>query len=445
VTEPTGDGRPRAGSEPSGEGHAPDAGDVPLPLAGVTVVDASSLLAAPLTSMFLGDYGAEVVKVERPGTGDELRFWGHDRAGVGLYSKVVNRNKRSVTADLRTSLGRAILLRLVRDADVLVENFRPGTLERWGLGYTVLAEANPRLVVLRVTGFGQTGPYRDRPGFGTLAEAFAGFAFVNGFPDRPPLLPGFGLADSTTGLAGAFAVLVALRARELTGRGQEIDLAIYEPLFTLLGPQVIDHDQLGLVQERGGSRLPFTAPRNTFETNDGHWVTLAGSTQSIFRRLCRAVARPELADDPRFADNRLRLQHVEPLEHALREAIGRLTLDDLLARAEREQAAVVPVYDVAGIFADPHYEARQNIVGVEDEELGGTVRMQNVVAKLSATPGRVRAAGPRLGEHNREILVDRLGFSEQELRDAGLPIDDAPGGAEPGSVEAAAALADEAL
>lgn len=296
-----------------------------------------------------------------------------------------------------------------------------------------------------MTGFGQTGPYRDRPGFGTLAEAFAGFANVNGFPDRPPLLPGFGLADSTTGLAGAFAVLVALRARELTGRGQEIDLAIYEPLFTLLGPQVVDHDQLGLVQERNGSRLPFTAPRNTFETRDGQWVTLAGSTLSTFRRLCRAVDRPELVDDPRFADNRLRLQHVEPLEEALREAIGRFTLDDLLARAEREQAAVVPVYDVARIFADPHYGARRNIVGVPDDELGGPVRMQNVVARLSDTPGRIRSSGPRLGEHNREILVDRLGFSERDLLEAGLPLDDVRGGIDPGQVEAAAQRADESL
>jgi formyl-CoA transferase len=391
------------------------------------VVDASSLLAAPLTSMFLADYGAEVVKVERPGTGDELRYWGHERDGVGLYYKVVNRNKKSVTADLRTPTGREILVRLVRGADVLVENFRPGTLDRWGLGPDVLKEANPRLIVLRVTGFGQTGPYRDRPGFGTLAEAFSGFTFVNGYPDRPPLLPGFGLADSTTGLAGALAVLLALRARELTGEGQEIDLAIYETLFTLLGPHVVDRDQLGLVQRRAGSRLPFTAPRNTFETSDGRWVTLAGSTQSTFLRLCRTVGRPELAEDPKFLDNRLRLRNVEPLEEALREAIRGFSFEELMTRAEREGAAIAPVYDVNQIFGDPHYSAREDIIGVPDEELG-PVRMQNVVAKLSNTPGKVRHAGPRLGEHNREILMDRLGFAEAELRAAGIPLDVRPGG-----------------
>jgi crotonobetainyl-CoA:carnitine CoA-transferase CaiB-like acyl-CoA transferase len=390
-------------------------------LDGVRVVDASNLLAAPFISMFLGDHGAEVVKVERPGRGDELRLWGHNRDGVGLYYKVVNRNKKSVTADLSTPLGAEILRRLSTDADILIENFRPGTLERWGLGYDVLSVLNPGLIMLRVTGYGQTGPYRDRPGFGTLAEAYAGFAHINGEADGPPLLAGFGLADSTTGLAGAFLAMVALSARERDGRGQVVDLAIYEPLLTLLGPHVIDYDQLGLVQKRMGSRLPFTAPRNTFQTHDGRWVSIAGSTQSIYERLCLAIGRPGLAADPRFADNRLRMENVDALEEALRDAVAGLDYPELIRRVNEEQAAAAPVYDVAEIVEDPHVQARGNVAAVEDNELG-TVRMQNVLGNLSETPGAIRWAGPRLGEHNREILIDRLGLLEADLLAAGFPL-----------------------
>jgi crotonobetainyl-CoA:carnitine CoA-transferase CaiB-like acyl-CoA transferase len=391
-----------------------------LPLAGLRVLDCASLLAGPMVSMFLGDLGAEVVKIERPGEGDELRYWGHHKDGVGLYHKVINRNKKSVTADLHTGLGREIVKRLVRDSDVMVENFRPGRLEGWGLGYDVLREQNPGLILLHVTGFGQTGPLRDRPGFGTLAEAFSGFAFVNGYPDRPPMLPGFGLADSTTGLFGAFAVMVALWERAGSGgEGQEIDLAIYEPLFTLLGPHVIDYDQLGIVQARQGSRLPFTAPRNTFRTKDDKWVAIAGSAQSTFERICRALGRKDLLGDPRFADNRERMVHVDALEEALAEAIGRLPLDELLRRFDEHQATVAPVNDVGQIFEDPHYRARENIVAIPDDELGG-VRMQNVVGRYSRTPGRIRSAGPRVGAHNREILIERLGFTPEELRAEGL-------------------------
>jgi crotonobetainyl-CoA:carnitine CoA-transferase CaiB-like acyl-CoA transferase len=394
-----------------------------LPLSGVRVIDISNFLAGPMVSMFLGDYGAEVVKVEHPARGDEMRFWGENKDGVGLYYKVVNRNKKSVTADLRTPLGVEIVKRLARTADVVVENYRPGTLERWGLGYDVLSAINPRIVLTRITGFGQTGPYSHKPGFGTLAEGFAGYAYVTGYPDRPPLLPGFGLADSTTGLAGAFLTMVAVFERERRGgKGQVVDLAIYEPLFTLLGPQVVNYDQLGIVQERSGSRLPFTAPRNTFRTRDGKWVAIAGSAQSIFERICRALDRPDLITDPRFADNRKRMEHVTALESMLQEAIERFDLDELLARFDAHEAAVAPVNNVAQTFADPHYQARGNIAAVPDAELGGPVRMQNVVGNFSRTPGAIRHAGPRLGADNREVLIEELGFSEAELKDAGLPL-----------------------
>ncbi|MBI2218420.1 MAG: CoA transferase [Candidatus Rokubacteria bacterium] len=395
-----------------------------LPLEGVRVADISNFLAGPMISMFLGDYGAEVVKVENPSRGDEMRFWGENKDGVGLYYKVVNRNKKSITADLRTPLGVEIVKRLVRTADVVVENYRPGTLERWGLGYDVLSAINPGIVMTRITGFGQTGPYSHKPGFGTLAEGFAGYAYITGYPDRPPLLPGFGLADSTTGLAGAFLTMVALFDRvKRGGKGQVVDLAIYEPLFTLLGPQVVNYDQLGLVQERNGSRLPFTAPRNTFRTRDGKWVSIAGSAQSIFERICRALDVPHLITDPRFLDNRVRMKHVTELEETMQRAIERFDLDELLQRFDKHEAAVAPVNNVAQIFEDPHYAARQNITAVNDPELGGPLRMQNVVGTFSRTPGAIRRAGPTLGEHNRDVLVGELGFSEDELRAAGLPLD----------------------
>jgi crotonobetainyl-CoA:carnitine CoA-transferase CaiB-like acyl-CoA transferase len=394
-----------------------------MALSGVRVADISNFLAAPMASMFLGDYGAEVIKVEHPSRGDEMRFWGENKNGVGLYYKVVNRNKKSVTADLRTPIGVEIVKRLVRTADVVIENYRPGTLEKWGLGYDVLSEVNPRIVMLRITGFGQTGPYSHKPGFGTLAEAFAGAAHITGFPDRPPLLPAFGLGDSTAGLAGAFLTMVALFERERHGgRGQVVEFAIYEPLLTLLGPQVVNYDQLGLVQERSGSRLPFTAPRNTYRTRDGKWVAIAGSAQSIFERICRALERPELIADPRFRDNRTRMENAAELDAQLQSAIERFDLDALIRCFEQHEAAVAPVNNVAQIFNDPHYAARQNITAVPDEELGGPLRMQNVVGNFSRTPGAIRRAGPRLGEHNREVLVEELGFSEAELKDAGLPL-----------------------
>ncbi len=394
-----------------------------LPLEGIRVLDLSNFLAAPMAAMFLADFGAEVVKIERPGGGDEMRLWGNNKNGVGLYYKVINRNKKSVTLDLRTPFGRDAALRLARDADVVLENYRPGTLEKWGLGYDALSAANPGLVLVRVSGFGQTGPKSHRPGFGTLAEAYSGFAHINGEANGPPLLPGFGLADSTTGLMAAFLSMVALKGREANGgRGQVVDLAIYEPLFMLLGPQVINFDQLGLVQQRNGSRLPFTAPRNTYRTRDGRWVSMAGSAQSIFVRVLAALEVPRLVDDPRFADNRARLVNAVALDVELQKAFERFDLDEILQRFDAAGGAVAPVNDVEQFISDPHIQARGNITTVEDAELGGPVRMQNVVGNLSATPGAVRWAGPRLGEHNREILIERLGLDADAVRAAGIEL-----------------------
>ncbi len=391
-----------------------------LPLNGVKVLDISNFLAAPSITMYMGDYGAEVIKVERPGRGDEMRNWGHSINGIGLYWKVVGRNKKSITVDMKKPLGQEIIRRLAKEADVVVENFRPGTLEKWNLGYEQLSEVNPALIMVRITGYGQYGPYHRKPGFGTVAEAFSGLVHISGQPDRPPLLPGFGLADSTTGICGAFLTMVALYNRDIrSGKGQFIDLAIYEPLFTLLGPQVVDYDQLGIIQERQGSRLPFAAPRNIYQTKDGKYVSIAGSSQSVFERIARALEIEELIQDPRFKGNRERIENVEELDNRLQEAVARFPLDELLTRLDRFEAAVSPAYSIADIFKDPHFKERENIVGVEDSELG-MIRMQNVVGKLQKSPGKIRNTGPRLGEHNREILIEQLGYTEEELRGAGM-------------------------
>ena len=393
-----------------------------MPFEDVKVIDISNFLAAPMSAMFLADFGAEVTKIERPGTGDEVRYWGRNKGGVGLYYKILGRGKKSVTADLRTPFGVEVVKRLVKDADILIENYRVGTLEKWGIGPEVLQAINPGLIIVRITGFGQTGPYRDRPGFGTLAEAFAGFVHINGEPQRPPLLPGFGLADSTTGIMAAFLASAALHEKRRSGKGQIVDLAIYETLFTLLGPQVIDYDQLGEVQQRQGSRLPFTAPRNTYRSRDGKWVSIAGSAQSTFESICAALDIRHVIGEPRFLDNRLRLTHATELDEVLQAAIGKLDLDVLMERFIGNDAPISPVNDIAQITADPQFQARENIVAIQDAELCGPVKMQNVVGKLSATPGRIRRAGSKLGAHNREVLIDQLGFSEAEVEAAGVAL-----------------------
>ena len=391
------------------------------PLDGVKVLDLSNYLAGPLTTMFLADYGAEVIKIEHPRGGDGMRMWGHNKNGVGLYFKVINRNKKSVTLDLHTPFGVRAVKALTQEADVVVENFRPGVLDKWGIGYETLSALNPGIVMLSITGFGQTGPYRDRPGCGSLAEGYAGFAHINGHADGPPLSPSWGLGDSTTGIGAAFLVMAALFERERHGgAGQRIDMSIYEQLFTMLGPQVIDYDQIGIIQGRDGSRLAFAVPRNNFKTRDGKWVLIAGSNQSIFENICRGLGREDLIADPRFSDNRARMENPAALEEEIQETVRIFTLDEVMSRLVAAGGAATPINDVRMVIEDPQVIARENIARVPDKELGGEVRMQNVAGKLSRTPGRIRHAGPRLGENNREILIERLGFSEEEIRGEGL-------------------------
>ena len=393
-------------------------------LKGVKVIDISNFLAGPVSSMFLGDYGADVIKVEKPDLGDEIRYWGNNKNGIGLMYKLINRNKRSITGDLRTKFGVKIVKRLVKDADIIIENYRKGTLEKWGLSYDTLSKINPGLIMIRITGFGQTGPNSHKPGFGTLAEGYSGFANINGYADQSPLLPGFGLADGTSGLMGAFLALTALHERDQkSGIGQVVEFGIYEPLFTLLGPQVVDYDQLGIIQERNGSRLPFTAPRNTYLTSDNKWVSISGSAQSTFERMCEALDVKKLISDKRFLDNRLRIDNAKELDDALQKAILKFDQVTLMNMFDKFGAPVAACNNIEEIFEDEHFKSRQNIVDVDDNELGGYLKMQNVVGKFSRTPGEIRHAGPQLGEHNFEVLVKMLGFSEEELKKEGYTIE----------------------
>lgn len=386
----------------------------PPPLTGLRVLDLATLFAGPLAATLLGDFGAEVIKVEHPRRPDPSRGHGPAKDGVGLWWKVLGRNKRTITLDLSTPGGRATLLRLAATADVVIENFRPGTLEKWDLGWTELAAANPRLVLARVTAFGQFGPYAHRAGFGTLAEAMSGFAAITGEPDAPPTLPPFGLADSVAGLATAYAVLTALAAREHTGAGQVVDMAIIEPILSVLGPHPTWYDQLGHVQERTGNRSANNAPRNTYRTSDGHWVAVSTSAQSVAERVMRLVGRPELIREPWFATGTDRAAHADVLDEAVGSWIAARTRAEVLAAFEKAEAAVAPVQDVRDVLADPQYQALRTITTVDDPELG-PLRMQNVLFRLSATPGAIRWAGRPHGADTEAVLTE-LGLTPAELR-----------------------------
>jgi formyl-CoA transferase len=381
---------------------------------GIKVIDAANLFAGPLAATILGDFGAEVLKVEHP-RGDPSRSHGFSRDGVGLWWKMLGRNKRCVTLNLSKPEGQEIFKRLAGDADVVIESFRPGTFERWNLGYEELRRENPGLILARVTGFGQFGPYKNRPGFGTLAESMSGFAHVTGQPDGPPTLPPFGLADGIAALATAVAILTALRARDVTGEGQVVDLAIIEPIFTVLGPQPIVYDQLGIVQKRSGNRSVNNAPRNTYETKDGHWVAISTSAQNIAERVMRLVGRPEYIDEPWFQKGSERAKHADELDEAVGAWISERTRDEVVEAFDEAGAAVAPIYSIADIMEDSQYEALDSIITVDDPELG-PVRMQNVLFRLSETPGEVRWSGPRLGEHNEEVYGE-LGIGKAELEE----------------------------
>ena len=387
----------------------------PSPLEGLRVIDASTVIAGPTIGMLLGDFGADVIKVEHP-RGDPLRTTGHQKDGVGLWFKMANRNKRGITLDLSTKPGQELFKKLIGTADVLIENFRTGTMERWDIGWEDLKAINPRLVMVRVTGFGQTGPYKNRPGFGTVAEAFSGFAATTGEVDGPPTLPNFGLADGIAAAYGTFSTMFALYHRDAIGSGvgQFIDLSIYEPLFQIMGPQAMQFDQLGIIQQRWGNRSKNNAPRNTYKTKDGKWVAVSTNSPAIVTRVLTLCGGTSVAEDPRFQTPQDRVKHIDEVDGIVANWIGRYDLKVVLEEFEKAEAAIGPAYDIAQIFEDPQYQARNDIIEIIDDELG-PIKMTNAFPFMSGTPASIRQAGPRKGQHNHEIFCDELGLETKKM------------------------------
>ena len=383
------------------------------PLDGIRVIEAATLFAGPLAATHLGDFGADVVKVEHPTKPDAARGHGASQDGIGLWWKTIGRNKRVITLDIAKPDGQRLFLDLIGSADVLIENFRPGTLERWNLSPATLHERNPRLVIGRVTAFGQFGPYAHRPGFGSLAEAMSGFAAVTGEPGGPPTLPPFGLADGITAIATAFAVLAALRERDRNGRGQVIDMAIIEPMLAMLGGQITAYDQLGVVTPRLGNRSANNAPRNVYRSRDGQWLAVSTSSQSIAERVVRLVGRPDLVTQPWFATGRGRAEHADELDAVVGGWIAARDAAEVSAAFDDAQAAVGPVYDARGIVTDPQFAALGTITTVDDAELG-PLRMQNVLFRLSDSPGSIRWAGRPHGADTEAVLRE-IGCTADEI------------------------------
>jgi len=411
---------PAASPESRGESAKPS----PAALQGLKVVECATVIAAPLCGRLLADFGAEVIHIEHPKTGDHLRQFGFTVNGVNPWWKYYARNKKLVTLDISKSKGREILCRLLSDADVFIENFRPGRLEQWGITYDELARINPRLIMVRVTGFGQTGPYSSQPGFGTIIEAMSGFAEMTGEPDGPPILPQFALADSYAGLYAAAATMFAIYHRDVLnhGRGQVIDVSILESLFGMLGPNALVHQLTGKPPRRTGNRTGTTAPRNVYRTGDDRWVALAGSTQSTAVRLFAAIGCPELSEDPRFSTNAKRVENVDELDEIVGAWMREHTRDEIVAILRVAEVPVGPINDIADLLKDEHVRARQMIVDVPDGDRS-PLSLEGVFPRMQQTPGRIRHAGNEIGADNQEIYGERLGLSAkeiEELKQAGI-------------------------
>ncbi|MFB5086953.1 CoA transferase [Psychrobacillus sp. PGGUH221] len=389
-----------------------------LPLEGIKILDASTMLAAPWSCTFLADYGAEVIKVEHPDFGDHARNYGSKKDGIPLLWKTLNRNKKTITLNLKEEEGQRLFKELAAQVDVVVENFKPGTFEKWNLGWDVLSEVNPSLIMLRTTGYGQTGPYSTRGGFGTVAEAMSGFTSVNGAADGPPILPGIALADGVSGVFGALSIMIALHERinNPEHKGQVIDISLYEPLMRFLEPHLMAYNQLGKVAERLGNGSNTTAPRNAYQTKDGSWVALSASTQTITTNVFKAIGRAELIEDDKFSTNVNRLKHVNEIDEILGNWIKERDLDEVVDILSESGAVVGPMYDVSQLFEDPHYQHRETFIKLEDEELG-EIEVPNVVAKFSRTPGKVRSSGATKGKYNEEIYKEMLGLSDERLEE----------------------------
>ena len=388
------------------------------PLVGLKVLDLSTIVAGSTASSLLADFGAEVVKIERPGSGDPLRNWGPFVNDISLWWKVHSRNKKSITLNLNSDEGRDIFRLLACQSDVVIEGFRPGVMERWELGPTELHDLNPGLVILRYSGFGQSGPYKDRPGFGTIAECMSGYVGMTGFPNSPPVLPPVPLADEIAGVFGAMSGMMALYHRDTVeqGKGQVVDLSLFEPLFRLCIPHITMYDQLQINRERVGNDFPDAAPRSLYKTGDDKWLGLSATSQRTFESLAGAMGMPQLLDRPEFRDNPSRLENRDALNDELDGWIGDRNLDDIMEQLIPAGGVVGPVYDVKQIMEDPHYHARNDIVELDDPDLGKT-KLLGIVPKFSDTPGKVEHTGPSLGEHNYVIYGSWLNMGEDQISD----------------------------
>jgi succinyl-CoA---D-citramalate CoA-transferase len=395
-----------------------------LPLEGIRVVEVGSLLAGPFCGQLFGDFGAEVIKVEPPGKGDPMREWGrHRKEGRTLWWPIIARNKKSVTLNLREKEGQELARKLIESADVLVENFRPGTMERWGLGYEDLRETNPGLVMVRVSGYGQTGPYKDQAGFGSIGEAMGGIRHVTGFPDRPPPRVGISLGDSLAATFGALGALTALYNREAHGgRGQVVDVGIYEAVLALMESTIPEYALAGHIRGRTGAILPFVAPSNTYPTADGDYVVIGANADTVFGRFARALGHPEWAGSERYATHHARGENQQELDDLISEWTRKRTVEEVLETMRQAGVPAGKLFTAEDMVDDPHYAARHNVVEIEDPDIG-PFPMQNVVPRLTDTRGEVRWTGPKLGQHNDEVLGGLLGLDEgqrEDLRERGI-------------------------
>jgi crotonobetainyl-CoA:carnitine CoA-transferase CaiB-like acyl-CoA transferase len=385
------------------------------PLKGLRVLDLGNMIAGPFSTALMGDLGAEVVKAEHPVYGDDIRQWPPQKDGEPLWWKVTARNKRLITLDMGKPAGRDIVLRAVKDFDIVVENFRPGTFERWGLGYDELSKVNPKIIFTRVSGYGQSGPYGHRPGYGTVAEALSGVPAFTGFPDSPTL-SAFPMVDCIAGLTATMATLAAVHERDVAGSGigQVVDVTLFESLFRLVENQVIAFDQLGIVKERLGNRMAEDSPRNAYQTSDGGYIAVSAGSQRTFSRLAAAMGQPQLADDPRYANAAVRADNAVELDEQVAAWFATQKLADVTKLLEDADVVAGPVYDIRDIMNDPHFKAREDIIEVEDPKLG-TIRMPGVMPKFSRTPGEVRHPGGTMGADNDWFYLESLGLTPEEL------------------------------
>lgn len=397
------------------------AGKTRQALEGVRVIEIGSLIAGPFATRILGDFGAEIIKIEPPGEGDPLRRWRHMDGDTSLWWYIQSRNKKSVTINFRSEEGRDIIRCLARESDVVVENLRPGSLERHGLGWEDLSKENPRLVMVRVSGFGQDGPYSQRPGFGATGEAIGGLRYVTGDPDRPPARVGVSIGDSITALYAVIGALMALRHRDQSGEGQYVDIALYEAVFSMMESLVTEYAVSGYIRERSGGALPGIAPSNTYLCKDGKYIVIAGNSDPIFQRLAAAIGCPDLAEDPAYRHNDGRVRHAETLDAAIGAWTATLPLAEALAKMEEARVPASPIYNAADIMNDPHYHAREMLVKWPHKTEAALV-LPGVVPKMSVTPGSIRWLGGALGK-DTDAVLEKIGYDDEmrrKMRDQGV-------------------------